>query len=127
MGRREKDSEPHGHRHERLQRLIFEELNALLRDEVSDPLLADVECSAVELSIDYKNVRARFLLTDADATTQAVQAVEHALERASSFLKRGLSDALDLKRVPNLRFIYDRERAAERRALALIDAQKPKP
>ena len=46
-----------GHRHQRLQQLIGEELSSLLRYETQDPLLDDVRITAVELSIDYKSAR----------------------------------------------------------------------
>ncbi|HVJ91947.1 MAG TPA: hypothetical protein VM580_19235, partial [Labilithrix sp.] len=51
------------HRHERVQGLIFEELRALMRDDVSDPALADVRVAAVVLSIDYRHARVHFTLT----------------------------------------------------------------
>lgn len=54
-----REEEGAGHRHERIQDLIFEELRALMRDDVSDPALNDVRVTAVVLSIDYRHARVR--------------------------------------------------------------------
>jgi ribosome-binding factor A len=91
-----------GHRHARLQGLIFEELRALLRDDVSDPALNDVTITAVVLSVDYRHARVHFAL----ATGDRAQA-ERAFVRATPFLRARLADAIDMKRVPDLRFVFD--------------------
>jgi ribosome-binding factor A len=121
MGR---DEEHAGHRHARLTQLIHEELEALLRDEVADPRLEGARVSAVELSVDYRSARVRFVLGDWSPTAAALAQAERGLERASAFLRARLGEALDLKRVPELRFIYDRDAAAQARAGALLDPPK---
>jgi ribosome-binding factor A len=90
-----------GHRHTRLEKLMFEELGATLRDEVRDPALAEVRVLRTELSADYAHVR---VYVTGDATTRA--ATLRACERASGFLRARLVDALDLKRVPQLGFVW---------------------
>lgn len=92
-----------GHRHERLQGLILEELRALLRDDVSDPALVGVRITAVVLSIDYRHARVHFALDAADERARA----EQGLARATAFLRARLGSAIDLKRVPDLRFVFD--------------------
>jgi ribosome-binding factor A len=111
-----------GHRHQRLQQLIEEELTSLLRDEVQDPRLEDVRLIGVTLSIDYKSARVRYLV--ADDSRQNLQKVERALEKAAPFLRARLGEALDLKKLPTLAFAYDRDAAAAKRAQALIDEDK---
>jgi ribosome-binding factor A len=96
-------------RHKRLEISIFEELSSLLRDDVSDPDLEGVKVTAVVLSPDYRNARVHFVVPRGHARSD----VEHALGRASSFLRRGLTDALDLKRTPELRFVYEAEIAED--------------
>jgi ribosome-binding factor A len=82
---------------------MLEELQALLRDEIEDPALAGVRVTALVLSVDYKNARVHFALaSEADR-----RAAERALARASGFLRRRVGEAVDIKRVPDLRFIYD--------------------
>jgi len=102
-----REEEGAGHRHERLQGLIFEELRALLRDDVSDPTLAGVGITAVVLSVDYRHARVHFAISRAAGVPVERASIERALGRATPFLRARLSDALDLKRVPDLRFVFD--------------------
>jgi ribosome-binding factor A len=103
-----REEEGAGHRHARLQGLILEELRALLRDDVTDPALACVRITAAVLSIDYRHARVHFATSviAGDAQRSRTEA-ERALVRASPFLRARLADALDLKRVPDLRFLFD--------------------
>ncbi len=94
-----------GHRHERLSRLLREELDALVRDELHDPRLDGVTVTHVELSVDYKNARVGFVRRD--ATHEDRERMARALMRATPFLRAQLAEALDLKQVPALRFAWD--------------------
>jgi ribosome-binding factor A len=104
-----REDESTGHRHERLQGLLFEELRALLRDDVSDPTLADVHVTAVVLSVDYRNARVHFALSAAAGAEPrpAPPEVQRALQRATPFLRARLAEAVDMKRTPELRFVFD--------------------
>jgi ribosome-binding factor A len=95
-----------GHRHARLQGLILEELRALLRDDVSDPALVLVTLNAVVLSVDYRHARVHFALRR-EGGGAARAAAERAFLRAAPFLRARLADAIDVKRVPDLRFVFD--------------------
>ena len=99
-----RDEEGAGHRHERVQGLILEELRALLRDEVSDPALVAVRITAVVLSVDYRHARIHYALASREGSRGAV---ERALARATPFLRARLADAIETKRVPELRFVFD--------------------
>lgn len=99
-----REEEGAGHRHERVQGLILEELRALMRDDVSDPVLADVRVTAVVLSVDYRHARVHFALTTA---IEQRRSVERALGRATPFLRARLADAIEMKRTPELRFVFD--------------------
>ena len=104
--RREEDDA--GHRHVRLQGLILEELRALLRDDVSDPALVGVRVTAVVLSVDYRHARVHFATLGSEAELSRARArCELALGRATPFLRARLAEAIDLKRVPDLRFVFD--------------------
>jgi ribosome-binding factor A len=108
MRREDKDVGHAGHRHARLQELIFEELRALLRDDVFDPALVDIRVTAVVLSADYRHARVHFVLHgDATGTPPDGPSAERALARATPFLRARLAEAIDLKRVPDLRFVFD--------------------
>ncbi len=99
-----RDEDGAGHRHLRVQSLVLEELRALLRDDVSDPELANVRVAAVVLSADYRNARVHFVL---NGTPDARRPAELALGRAKPFLRARLADAIEMKRVPDLRFVFD--------------------
>ena len=99
-----RDEEGAGHRHLRVQSLVLEELRALLRDDASDPALTTVRVVAVVLSVDYRNAKVHFVLSGAPETRRPA---EQALERATPFLRARLADAIDMKRTPDLRFVFD--------------------
>lgn len=100
-----REEEGAGHRHLRVQSLVLEELRALLRDDVSDPVLADVRVIAALLSVDYRHAKVHFVLSGASTTSHRV--AEKALQRATPFLRARLADAIDMKRVPDPRFVFD--------------------
>jgi ribosome-binding factor A len=87
-----------------VQSLVLEELRALLRDDVSDPDLDNVRIVAVVLSVDYRHARVHFVLSGAMGEPRAVH---RALERATPFLRARLAEAVEMKRVPELRFVFD--------------------
>ena len=87
-----------GNRAARLQQLIREEVNFLLRSEIGDPRLRDVEITMVELAGD----RARLWFT-ADDREDKIEA----LDGAAGYLRVELAAALGLKRTPELRFRRD--------------------
>ena len=100
-----RDDEGAGHRHLRVQSLVLEELRALLRDDVSDPDLTDLRVVAVVLSVDYRHAKVHFVLTG--AAVVGATAAQRALARASPFLRARLAEAIEMKRVPDLRFVFD--------------------
>ena len=103
-----RDDDSAGHRHARLQELIREELRGLLADEVTDPALFGVRINAVVLSVDYRNARVHFTVPGDARNERSIQEEKsRALTRASGFLKRRLADEIDIKRAPDLRFVFD--------------------
>jgi ribosome-binding factor A len=98
-----KEREKHGGaRTVRLQELIREEVNFLLRSEVRDPRLQSVEITMVELTADGSCARLWF---KAEARNQADERDrDAACARVAGFLRAQLADSLGLKRTPELRF-----------------------
>ncbi len=84
----------------RLQALIEQEVNFLLRSEVSNPRLQGVAITFVELAADGSCARLWFA-AETDTNEQ------EALERAAGFLRHHLAESLGLKRTPELRFRRD--------------------
>ena len=108
MRRESNKKEGAGYRHARLQGLILEELRALLRDDVTDPAFAEVRITAVVLSVDYRHARAHFALRGVGASAEQERGrVDRAFGRATPFFRACLAEAIDLKRVPDLRFVFD--------------------
>jgi ribosome-binding factor A len=106
---RAREREPgSGIRQVRLQELIREELNQLLRNEVRDRRLTGVELTLVELSRDGSCAHLWFSSDNEDGA--------EALEHAAGFLRSRLAEALALKRTPELRFRRDRATRALERA-----------
>jgi len=85
-------------RHQRLEQLLLDELRGLFRDDVEDPSLQGLQIAAVVLSVDYRHLRVHYTHTGK---------ADRALERVTPFLRARLADAVDLKRVPELRFVRD--------------------
>jgi ribosome-binding factor A len=100
-----RDEEGAGHRHLRVQGLVLEELCSLLRDDVSDPDLGDVRFVAVVLSVDYRHARVHFVLSGMSSADPWPS--QRALVRATPFLRARLAEAVEMKRLPELRFVFD--------------------
>jgi ribosome-binding factor A len=102
------ENEGSGLRHIRLQELMLEELRGLLRDDVSDPTLHGIWINALVLSVDYRHARVHYALRGAEAETrQKRAAIERAFANATPFLRARLADAIEIRRVPDLRFVFD--------------------
>jgi ribosome-binding factor A len=85
-----------------LEEVILEELRGLFRDDVSDPALAGVAVTRLVLSVDYRHARVHYVARGAPRGE-----VEERLARATPFLRGRLGEAVDLKRVPDLSFVFD--------------------
>jgi ribosome-binding factor A len=94
-----------GHRHARLEQVLHEELNALARDELSDPRLDGVQFTSVALSVDYRSARVGY--APPQSGPPGGDPIERALARATPFLRARLAEAVSLKFVPALRFVRD--------------------
>ena len=86
----------------RLQELIREEANYLLRNEVRDRRLDGAEITMVELAGDGSCARLWFTCDGDDDDDRAA-----AFERVAGFIRTNLADNLGLKRTPELRFRRD--------------------
>jgi ribosome-binding factor A len=115
-----------GLRARRVANQVRERLTTLMTREVSDPALANVVITGVELPDDLSvaHVKARLLVGGDDPAKR--KATMASLGRAASRLRRGLGSSLRLRRVPEIRFVYDTGVDAASRVetlLAEIDAE----
>lgn len=93
------------HRHQRVEASVLEELRSIVRDDVTDPELEGVRLTAIVLSPDSKNAKVHFAVPRGRPRT----AVERAFARATGFLRGRLAEGVELKRTPDLRFVYEGE------------------
>ena len=93
------------HRHQRVEASILEELRSILRDDITDPELEGVQLTAIVLAPDSKIAKVHFAVPRGRPRT----AVERAFTRATGFLRARLAEAVELKRTPELRFVYEAE------------------
>ena len=101
-----REHERAGYRHARLQEILLDEVRAWLRDEASDPALEGVRIAWLSLSVDYRQARIHYVVRGGSLPRRAEE-VQTTLARASRSLRHQLATDLDLKRTPELRFIFD--------------------
>lgn len=90
-------------RTDRLNELLLEELARVLREEVQDPRLRLVNLTRVDVAPDLSHARVHFSAFD----SERIPEIQRGLDRAAGFLRTRLARALDLKRMPELRFEHD--------------------
>lgn len=79
----------------------------MLADEIADPALANVRPIEVQLSVDGSYARVGYIVVgDALEEQRVKQATKRAFERARGFLRARIAQALDLKRTPDLGFVF---------------------
>lgn len=114
-----------GVRVQRLEHIVFEELYRLFRLEVSDPRLADVIPTSVQLSPDMRHAKIYYALqrtlpAQKLAAAAVVRAVEQGLEKVTPFLRVRLAEVVLMKRLPDLHFHRDRLAESSLRASAIL-------
>lgn len=93
-----------GMRQERLAEEIRDLLaSCFLGGKMSDPRLEEVTITAVKLSADLQLAYVYFRVYDKSQQERA----QKGLESAAGFLRKKLSNGLEVRRVPELKFFYD--------------------
>jgi ribosome-binding factor A len=110
----------HSLRARRVAQSIKKVVTDFLARDVGDPALAGVVVTDVELTADLglATIKARLFAGGDDAGQRRV--VMKSLARAGGRLRRHLGSALRLKRVPEIRFVYDVGADAARRVEELL-------
>ena len=104
-------------RTERLGEQIRQEASAVLARDVHDPGVGFVTLTRVHVTRDLQIARIYYTsLGDAAART----ATERALLRVTPFVRRQLGGRLQLRRVPELEFVFDRSVAHQARVEQLL-------
>ncbi len=90
------------YRVERINELIRRELVLLLKKETKDPRLQVVNITDVLATRDLSSAKVFYTVTESEQA-----AVEILLNKAGGFFRSRLSETLDLRHTPALRFIFD--------------------
>ena len=110
-----------GSRPDRVGEEIRQELAQLLAREVQDPGIGFVTLTRVKVSPDLQLARVYYTLIGDD---KARAETDKALTRATPFLRRQIGARIRLRRVPELRFEFDRSvENQDRIEKILIDLQ----
>ncbi len=106
-------------RHQRLATEVLRTLSDVLRLESKDPRLRDLSLTLVDLSRDLSVARVYF--TTLDPSKDPEPAIE-GLRRAAGFLRSRLGRELQIRHVPELRFVHDDSAEQGARISELIDS-----
>lgn len=93
------------HRHQRVEAAILDELRSILRDDVTDPTLEGIELTAIVLSPDSKLARLHYVAPKGRDREQ----ISRAFDRAQGFMRARLAEGVEMKRTPELRFVFEAE------------------
>ena len=122
---------PNPHRLNRINDLVQKELVQILKRESNDPRLNNLNVTGVDVSRDLSVAKIYYTdfisvgyvkLSESEADADAGKnksnnnynnndkrnSVKKALDKASGFLRRELARRCDLRKTPELRFIYDK-------------------
>lgn len=102
----------------RVAGLLQKELAPMIQQELNDPRIRNITLTTVEVSRDLKS--ARIFVTALEGADVAKEAVA-ALNKAKPYLKKQLKGRLELRGIPDLRFIYDESVERGANLSALID------
>lgn len=94
-----------GNRPDRVGEQIRQELSELLAREVHDPGIGFVTLTSVKVSPDLQLARVFYTLIGDD---KAHRETAQALIRATPFLRRQIAARIRLRRVPEIRFEFDK-------------------
>lgn len=102
---------------ERLGHIFTEAISKVISEEIKDDDINFVTITAVDISSDLSYAKVYFTnLIDADR-----EKVSRALNRASGFIRSKLCDMVEIRKMPELTFIYDESIAYGNKIEKIID------
>ena len=102
----------------RIESDILRYLSDIIRNETNDELLKTLTITSVDLSTDLSYCKVYYTsLSNLDK-----KVLDKEVNEASSFLRGKLSDVLDIRHTPILKFIYDESLDYEKRIEEIIDS-----
>ena len=111
-------------RQQRLNQLLRDEIDKLLRHETDDPLLATmISVTGVEATQDLQKAKVYVSFLDDEHESEIMSR----LRKAARFFRREIAESLNLRHTPQLEFVYDPSIARGARVLALLREHAPPP
>jgi ribosome-binding factor A len=92
----------------RISEVVMRELAQMIQHEVSDPRVGLVTVSHVDVTSDLKYAKVFITRLDGFETEQDVKECLKGLANAAGFLRRNLAKRVELRAIPELRFLYDK-------------------
>jgi ribosome-binding factor A len=92
----------------RIGEVIMRELAQMIQQEVSDPRVGMVTVSHVEITSDLKYAKVYVTRLNGVESEQDVSECIAGLTNAAGFLKRGIAKRVEIRTIPELRFLYDK-------------------
>ncbi len=111
-------------RQQRINQLIRDEIDRLLRHETDDPLLSTM-ISVTEVEVTQDLQKAKIYVSFLDDEHEA--AIMARLRKAARFFRREVAERLNLRHTPEFDFVYDPSIARGARVLALLREYAPPP
>ena len=106
-----------GTRTRRVAERVRTELSALLARSVRDPGLLGVTVTDVRMTADLQLARVYYTLLDGGDRRGAARG----LRRAQPYLRRAVGERLQLRQVPEMRFLYDDSAERQDRIARIFD------
>ncbi len=112
----------HNYRKQRLDELFWEEINSIVMYELSDPRVADIGVTLVDVSPDLTTARVFVTPLYPDVDTDQVLA---GLKAAHGFIRTQLAQRIKVRRMPELIFKIDRSYLEAQRVDEILDSLPP--
>jgi len=87
---------------ERLNNTFTEEISKIIKEEVKDKNIGFVTITDSKITSDLSYAKIYFTTLDNDR-----EKVTKALNKASSFIRSSLCDKVDIRKMPEIHFVYD--------------------
>jgi ribosome-binding factor A len=88
---------------ERLQNKFAIEISKIIREEIKDTRINFVTITYVKISSDLSYAKVYFTCLDDNSREETLKV----LNNASKFIERKLCDLVDIRKMPELTFVYD--------------------
>ncbi len=113
---------PKSYRKERLDELFWEEINSIVMYELSDPRVADIGVTQVDVAPDLTTARVFITPFYEDVDTRETL---KGLDAAQGYIRSQLAQRIKVRRIPELIFKIDRTYLEARRVDAILDSLPP--